>query len=350
MQPSPAACGAERTAAVGVVKTDIAQLAASKTYSSPTQTVGGPIQARGAAQRQQPGLQPVPVMAPEPRQMVPAAPESVSQQMERMGAPSNVAKNMHKITFSMSREATLDGLANGTMVPEGIYSVMTPGAGERAVVTGVRVTRVDSSCPQSIGVLFGDLTPKLRKQFPEGGRGVDYHAAAPRGTMPAETDAKEVFRLRQVANPDQLFNYGSIKSIEDVEKEIEPSTTGIHAVYLDNTVLGGIIRKNNPAGVTVQKSKNSRFFVQMKREKLDEYTGEVKKLLESPEFQRCLTDLSQFNMTLVPLNEGGKWDDVAEWRHISDQERVKQKNDALKAPFTVHVEGEMDIMILKKNK
>lgn len=335
---------------------------AEKAYSSPTSLTPGAPAPVGAAMSTQsrpsmpaasapagPSAYPTQPMAPMQEQQVqhPETKLSITQQMERLGGSTQMKHNMRKMTFSMTHGGTLTGLKSQKMKPGSQFAVHSPEHGERAVVTAVRITSIDSSCPQQIGVLFDDLPAKFRNSKPDKERGLEYHARCPRAGLPADNAAKEVFRLHEMVRPELLMTYGGIKSIDDVKAEVHESPTGLHTVYLEGTVLGGIIKKNNPQGVMVHKADDGRFFVQMKASKIGEYIAEVDKLLQDPNFQRCLTDLSNFNMTLVPLNKSGDWEDVDEWKTLTGAER-ERANQSLKTPFTVNVEGEMDVMILKK--
>ena len=369
---SEAVGAAMQAGVVSASRNNMAALAAAKTrpspaenaYMSPTSlTPGGPAPPPvGAAMSQSrpsmpiaptpTGASPYPT-APNPaglQQQQAPRPEdnlSITQQLERMGGPIQMKHNMRKMTFSMTHGGTLTGLKSQKMKPGSQFAVHSPEHGERAVVTAVRITSIDSSCPQQIGVLFDDLPAKFRNSKPDKERGLEYHARCPRAGLPADNTAKEVFRLHEMVRPELLLAYGGIKSIDDVKAEVETTSTGLGTVYLEGTVLGGIIKKNNPRGVMVQKADDGRFFVQMKASKIGEYIAEVDKLLQDPNFQRCLTDLSNFNMTLVPLNKSGDWEDVDEWKTLTGAER-ERANQSLKTPFTVNVEGEMDVMILKK--
>lgn len=323
----------------GATRPSMNDLAAAKSSYSPTpggQASPAPQQRVAASMQQQ----------QVPMQQVAPVSESVNQQLERMGGATQVKQNMRKATFSVQRTATLHDLKNGIDLPGKVYSIHSPQAGERAVVTATRVTKVNSSSPQAIGVNFDDLTPKYTASRPNQERGADYHVSCPRSGEGADNTVKEVFRLESMARPEHLINYGGIKSIEQVKSEVEKHSTGFGTVYLDGTTLGGIIKKND-LRARVQQAEDGRYFVQMKNAKIDEYIDEVDKLLQKPEFQRCLTDLSAFNVSLVPLNDTGDWADVPEFRGATGEEK-KKVDQLLKTPFTVHVEGEMDIMILKK--
>lgn len=335
--------GAEAVGAAmraGVARPSMNDLAAAKSSYAPTP--GG--QALQAPSQQQRVASPM-AMQQQQQPMAPVS-ESVNQQLERMGGAVQVKQNMRKATFSVQRTATLHDLKNGIDLPNKIYSIHSPQAGERAVVTAARITKVNSSSPQAIGVNFDDLTPKYTASRPNQERGADYHVSCPRAGEGADNTVKEVFRLESMARPEHLFDYGGIKSIEEVKGEVEKHSTGFGTVYLDGTTLGGIIKKNN-LHARVQQAEDGRYFVQMKNSKIDEYIEEVGKLLQKPEFQRCLTDLSAFNVSLVPLNDSGDWADVPEFRGATGEEK-KKVDQLLKTPFTVHVEGELDIMILKK--
>lgn len=331
------------------------------------QALGKAAQAATATARLAAGKAPAPVGAPlappAPARAPPAAPAAapggpaptLSAYTAQNGGDA-LSKNLTAVPFSFSRTTTLARLQSGADSPSAKYPLqLSDGVSANNMMIGsIVATRIESSSPQAIAIRFGSLHPLHTQSRPAkvgaqvGSAGPQYHVKLPVAPHGAETGEKTIFTAtNRDVNIQHLMKYGHAQTREDIDKEVDHNVaTGVTNVWMDTTVAS-VLRANKDqyGALRVQTSVGAdpRDYVNLTTARVKEIIEIIgKDVLDTPSFKRALTSPSAFDMTLVPLNDSGRWTDVPSLSVESELDAQKEMD----RPFTVHIEGFMHVLLI----
>lgn len=298
--------------------------------------------------------------------MVPAAPKNVAPPMapaqltaQQISANQQALQQLNQnkvelpfsfmLTSGAHRKLNLQALEEGKCSPSHNISVVVPKqyAGKRMMVTGIEVHHGQSSSRQQIGVRFGDVDHSQELTFPNdhGASTVQYNALVSTAGQTPLTTTQKAFELTSVVPVSQLMKYGHVRSKEELLKGISvDEVKGTASVPL-NTVIGAALQSQGHLSqlqpTVAAKTGVVHYTVgaELPRQLADRIDAEV---LQNPRYQKALTNMERFNVTLVPLTSSGKWTDVSELN--VEPESVRQTE--LQRNFNVLVQGTITAVVV----
>jgi hypothetical protein len=252
----------------------------------------------------------------------------------------------HVIPFSMTMPGTLASLQDGAA-----FKFMMPIPGDttshQAVLKNVRVLRGSSSCRMELGVYFGDLKPLFKLSLPSGATGREFHYVLPRAGDPACTKPHKVYELDGLFNPRHIRDYAKHNSVESLLREVSfNEDTGMASVFVDSAIGSVIIKNNVHSDAPVHKTTvGERVYFNILKQDVVSIAQQIYDQVISDEtFQRTITDLKNFDVTLVPLNVSGSFLDVPELNIEDDATKAAE----LARGFTVNLTGEMTVLMVPR--
>lgn len=254
----------------------------------------------------------------------------------------------HVIPFSMTMPGTLASLQDNAAfkfmmpIPDGTAS-------HQAVLKSVRVLRGSSSCRMELGVYFGDLKPLFKLSLPSGATGREFHYVLPRAGDPACTKAHKVYELDGLFNPRHISMYAKHISKESLLAEVSINEdTGMASVFVDSAIGSVIIKNRVHDDALVLKTLtdgHQREYFNIPKQDVESIAKQIfDQVISDKTFQSTITDLKNFDVTLVPLNVSGSFLDVPELNIEDDATKATE----LARGFSVNLTGEMTVLMVPR--
>ena len=327
-----------------------------------TAAAPAPQQQPARVQQQQQSIA-APMSAPKPASPAPAvAPQqqTPAQQAAHRRAMQQFQQNRIELPFSFlidgggKGDLNLESLQEGKALATHKFVVPMPQniAGSRVMVTGINVHHGESNSRQRIGVRFGDVAHSRELTFAGAqnkNKTVQYNALVSSAGQPALTHEQTAHQLTTVVPMTQLMKYGALKSKEELLEGVEHSTIKRTTNVEVDSLIGQALAENQEKFqlTPVTAPKTGKRLYEASTDDIMKMADRIdREIIQNPHFQRALTDLEQFDVTLVPLVRDGEWTNVPELNAEPSDVRKKE----LGRNFTVLVQGTITAVVVPDNK